>query len=215
VHRGLELIDRSSYARFRDAREGRLASDSGYFDVLDTVHERHRAQLAREFSATLRAPLSDRGRTLVNACLREVVEMLQRKYDSTDIDASALERACAIMDSGFELGETLEEVMALDCFHGVLPYFDAPALCQLVRHEPLDRELEQGIRATLQHRFLHGPQRTRHLFFHEMAVGYLLNELEVSGALPERAELRLQPDSYAVVPASGYVHPRLGASAAS
>jgi hypothetical protein len=201
MHPGLELIDRSSYARHRSAREGRLESESGYLELLDSVHARHREQLTREFEGTQRSPLSDPGRALVNACLGEIVAMLRRKAAEPEPDAGALRRVYAILEPKFERGQTLGEAMALDSFHGVLPYFDGAALCYLTRDAPLDGEVREGIRATLQHRFLHGPQRSRHLFLHEMAVGYYLNELESAGERVERCDLRLQPASYAVVPA--------------
>jgi len=203
------MIDRSSYAQHRQLQESRLPSRSDYLALLDRFYTtRVEAQL-REYAPALRCALPEASRAFVNACLDELEQMIKRKL--TDATAAQRERAQEVFRYRVASGAPLQELLERDSFHSVLPFLDGPAMRLLVQPNGVCDGLAGELRDTLRHRVLHGPQRTRYIFLHELAVGYYLHELEAGGALASRSELSLDVGRYAALPA--FVLSSLAASA--
>jgi hypothetical protein len=197
------IIDRSSYQQYLAQQAKVLPCEGNYLQILATAHLEHQQNLDRAFATAVDRTLSVSGRGLVNECLREiaasVLACVERAGHAWDSDKRRL--AAALYETPVTSSDTVNDVMARDPFHGVLPYFDGPAMAALAGPAEVPGSLREELKQTLHHRLLHGPQRTRQLFFHEMAVGYFLNLLENEGAIPTRAEVKVQTTSYAAIPA--------------
>jgi hypothetical protein len=193
------MIDRSTYAQHRRLQDLRLPCRSEYCSLLDDFYaSKVEAQLV-EYGPTLRLPLPEKSRILVNDCLAEIDGMVTAKLK--DSAPSAQSRAREVLGFRLQAGATLQELFERDSFHSVLPFLDGPAMRLLVEPSGVPDALAGELRDTIRHRVLHGPQRTRYIFLHELAVGYYLNELEAGGVVPSRRDLDLHVTRYAALPA--------------
>jgi hypothetical protein len=196
----MSSIDRSTYAQHEALRCEHFPGGGDYFALLAQTYETAQRHARAQLAPALGSPLSPWGMAQANRWLEEIDRGLHGELQTVAGSPASRERGAALLGRRLDPGATLEELLALDSFHGVLPFFDGPALAWLTRTVEIPAEAQTELRDTIRHRVLHGPQRTRYIFFHELAVGHYLELLEQRAPLA-RGHLRLTVDHYAAVPA--------------
>lgn len=174
-------LDLTFLARHFSERESRFPIDSDFYARL-AAHFAHaqkgqREKWAADLPRALPAPIIE----YYNAQFARTAEVAARRLECSSLPAATKQRAGEVL--GYRLGPqaTFADLLASDAFHTLTWSLEYKAERSFgeVSSIPATHGLD------VSHLFLHRVQQTEFLFFHEMAVGYLCNEMQ-----PERPRIK-------------------------
>jgi hypothetical protein len=169
-------LDRTFYEQFLTLRRERLPIESDLYENLSELHRRQREAFDTRWALWNPRALPEASRDFVNRCFARAQAAAGPALAAAWIPAAHRQRAEQIYAFRLPFGATLLDLRNCDVFEGVLRPQDTN-VPQLFAEGGPDAAIAPGIC----HMFLHAPQQTRYLFFHEMVVGYLVDQCLQSG----------------------------------
>jgi hypothetical protein len=193
-------IDRTSFAQYLEWQRRCAPTRSDYFELLGATHERAMAEQLRAYREVLRRALTGAAAETVGSWLDTLETLVCGRETSRRWAPAHAHRAKSVYSYRPAEGTPLDALVRRDPFHDVFPFYDGEALSMLVTTDagPLSQSTE--LRDTIWHRILHGPQRSRYLFLHEIIVGHYLHALHGDERPLRRSDLR-SGARYEVLPA--------------
>ncbi len=170
-------LDRRSVALSFGCIRSAFAPQTDYLDQLQAFHKRLAKQRIAELGTLWAEPLSAWGLEFANDVLTTVERALSPVADLPSLSSASRKRATRIGRETLGPDDDFATLLSMDPFHGVMPFVDGRALARILDPSPVSGEEVRRLQEVLFHRFLHRPQRTRHLLLHELIVGSWLHEL--------------------------------------
>ena len=164
---------RQFWHNFRLDQQAKLPVESNIYEVLDEIYKVRRKQHSKKWKLELASPLPVSTLNFYQS-VGEVAKVLALKsVKNAKISKFAIKNINASMQVKFGAKPKVKDVLELDIFSSITICLDVSPDQLLAGIDRLRLPAEDFYENSL-HTFLHRPQQSGFLIFHEIVVGYLV-----------------------------------------
>ncbi len=192
--------------RYQELRRQKMPVKSSLYSYLDKIYRVQRRDFETKWKSVYDRklpPTSIRYYNELFSVAHHAVKNLFKKYPVQKRTHALAEQAYGVK---LKVGDTFSDLLKLDVFgqktnnQDIHPEIVFGDMRDAFRREPV-------LISNTHHFFFHRPQKSEHIFFHEIVVGFLLNEIENGGHVHTPKTLPLMDPGYSSLAA--YVLTRL------
>lgn len=186
----MEVITEETFWERYSRQRRKMSYGCGIFELLKIDNAKGRAQRNKADAKYLKKTLPPTSLSFYNDSFKTVDRTVQKLLRKHKLPKESLALAKSAYGVRLDKGTTYSDLLELDAFHN-------KTYNQDLRPEDVfggyrQRAKKNTVRFLAYHLFLHRPQRTEHVLFHEVIVGYLLDTIFFGGQQAQRDDLLLK-----------------------
>ncbi len=180
---------------YQELRIRKMPCESGLYPRLEKIYCKVRLDFHARYEEFFDRALPIQAIKVYNEIFSIAQETVENVLGRHPVSQRAHRLAIAAFAIRIQPGDTFSDLLKLDvfadktCNQDILPELVFGDIAKTFRRNPV-------LASDTLHFFFHRPQKSQHIFFHEIIVGYLLNEVENGGKVPTASTLPLMDKSY-------------------